>query len=150
MALLELVPDFNEKNIIVWSKSLPQSHAFGYLYDSLVNGPVKFEPMAVWNDMQVRTAQGVYMGSGLLLPHARVKDISNSLLAIGLCPEGIPVEGKSEIARVVTMVLSPVDSPMAHTRLVGAIARLVLNQDFMQKLLNCACSKEVFDFVKNF
>lgn len=125
-------------------------HAFGYLFDALVNGPVKFDPMPVWTEMQNRTTQGVYMGNGLLMPHARVRDISDPLLAIGICPSGISVQNSTEKATLIAMVLSPLNSPVAHTRMVGAIARLALNKDFMLKLLECTSSKDVFDFVTTF
>lgn len=147
MSLIELAKEFRKENVILWKESLPQSHAFGYLFDALVNGPVKFDPMPVWTDMQNRTAQGVYMGNGLLLPHARVKDIVNPLVAVGICPVGIPVPEKTEKAQFVVMVLSPLSSPTAHTLVVGKVARLILDKSLTASLLACKNSLEAYSLI---
>ncbi len=149
MPLLELSPAFRKENVIVWNAALPEAHAFGYLFDALVNGPVKFDPMPVWTDMQKRTAMGVYMGNGLLLPHARVKNLEMPLLAVGICNAGISMakNANGEVPKLVAMVLSPEESPAAHTRMVGAIAKLILNQEFVQKLLSAKTRDEAFKLI---
>ena len=86
--MLELCPDFCKENVLVFKEQVHFDMAIGLLFDSLVNGKIPFEPLAAWNEMQTRTKEGIYMGNGLLLPHARVEGISNPLLAFGISAKG--------------------------------------------------------------
>ena len=81
--MLSLCPNFKKENVFRWEHSISFDLATGLLFESLVRNPVSFNPLIVWNEIQMRSKQGVYMGSGLLLPHARVKELSSPLLAFG-------------------------------------------------------------------
>ncbi len=149
--MLTLCPDFSVKNVIVWKQTVSKDWAFGLLYDSLVNGRVPFDAMQVWNDLTARVAQGVYMGNGLLLPHARVPGIQKPLVAFGVSAAGISgveigknVVETNEIPHFVALVLSPENSPLAHTQVIGKIARFIFEEKISNQLLVADTAETVF------
>ena len=144
--MLELCPDFCKENVLVFKEQVHFDMAIGLLFDSLVNGKIPFEPLAAWNEMQTRTKQGIYMGNGLLLPHARVKGISNPLLAFGISANGFLPEtlSSSEKATMICMVLSPVTSPLAHTKVIAKMASKVLDPHWVSKVLACENAEHLY------
>lgn len=141
-----LSPDFRKENVFLWEKPLAFELAAGLLFDSLVEGPVPFDPMKAWTEMQNRTQQGIYMGNGLLLPHARVSEISNPLIAFGVATQGISSNftPASEKANLICMVLSPANSPTAHTKVIAKIATRVLDKNWVSSILSSKTTDEIF------
>jgi PTS system nitrogen regulatory IIA component len=128
-----LVPVYTQvyKEPVVFQKAL------GYAYEALVHGVVPFDPLAVWKALEKRIGEGIYMGSGLLLPHARVQGLSEPLMAFAVAPEiqGITVP-RGETAQFLCLLLSPAESATAHTVAIAGVAKLLLDPEWKNKALS--------------
>lgn len=64
------------------------------------------------------------LGGGLAVPHCKVKGIGRAYLAVGLSPDGVDfgaADGRP--VHVLCAVLSPLESPGQHLKLLAAISR---------------------------
>jgi Kef-type K+ transport system membrane component KefB/mannitol/fructose-specific phosphotransferase system IIA component (Ntr-type) len=73
---------------------------------------------------------------GVVVPHARVAGIQEPILFMGTSPAGIEFPQAREPARLIFILLSPVDRPQEHLRSLAEIARLVGREEKVQELLN--------------
>lgn len=75
------------------------------------------------------------LGDEIAIPHAKLGLISEFVGAIAISREGVDfraADGKA--VRYVFLVLSPEDEPYVHLRLLGTIATLVRQNDFLDSL----------------
>lgn len=114
----------------------PFARALGYAYDALVHAGV-FDANAVWSSLSTRVDQGIYMGQGLLLPHARVPGLKEPLMAFAVCPAGftgVKTNG-NELGQFLCVLLSPAESATAHTLAIAAMAKNLLNPEWKERAL---------------
>ncbi|HTE51064.1 MAG TPA: cation:proton antiporter [Kofleriaceae bacterium] len=60
----------------------------------------------------------------VVLPHVRVEGVGQPLLFLGLSRDGIDFPHSTEPARIIFLLVSPVESPDEHLRALSAVARL--------------------------
>jgi PTS system nitrogen regulatory IIA component len=128
-----LVPVYTQ----VYKEPVAFQKALGYAYEALVHGAVSFDPLSVWKALEKRIGEGIYMGSGLLLPHARVQGLSEPLMAFAVSPEiqGITVP-RGETAQFLCLLLSPEESATAHTVAIAGVAKLLLDPEWKSRALS--------------
>lgn len=71
---------------------------------------------------------------GVVVPHARVKGISESMLFLGISDEGILFPMADQAAHLIFVLLSPAADPQQHLRDLAAVARLISNPGVVQQL----------------
>lgn len=122
----------------IYAQPVEFNRALGYAYDALVKGPYPFDAMAAWKGLSERIAQGIYMGQGLLLPHMRVSGLRGPLMAFVVCRDGFTgiKTRNEELAQFMCVLLSPAESAMAHTVAIANVAKLLLNPEWKEKVLN--------------
>ena len=99
--------------------------------------------------MERERLAGTYLGKGIALPHARLPGISKAALLIVRSRHGIPVEGSSERAKLLFVLLTPAGQPRVHQRLQARIAGMLENSEYVEDhLLESATPAEVFEVVR--
>lgn len=66
------------------------------------------------------------IGSGLAIPHCKLKGLAKGVVAVGIVPEGVDfgaADGRP--VRLVFLVISPYESPAEHLQVLAAISRWV-------------------------
>ena len=109
---------------------------------------VAFDALSAWKAVEKRIGEGIYMGSGLLLPHTRISGLESPLMAFAVAPEiqGISTS-RGETAQFLCLLLSPAESATAHTVAIAGVAKLLLDPEWKAKALACAdgaALKELF------
>ena len=61
---------------------------------------------------------------GIALPHVRVEGVGQPMLFLGISREGIDFPHSTKPARLIFLLVSPVESPDDHLRALSAVARL--------------------------
>jgi Kef-type K+ transport system membrane component KefB/mannitol/fructose-specific phosphotransferase system IIA component (Ntr-type) len=72
---------------------------------------------------------------GVVVPHARVAGIEETILFLGTCAEGIEFPHARDPAKLIFVLLSPAERPQEHLRSLADIARLVSRDEYVQELL---------------
>ncbi len=89
-------------------------------------------------------------GNGIAIPHGKSDAVKQLVMAIGIA--GQPIEFESIDGKPVTiiiMLISPVDQTGPHIQALAQISRLLLDEEFKQKLENAATAKEVHELLSS-
>lgn len=130
-----LIPVYTQ----VYKEPVAFQKALGYAFEGLVNAGVAFDALPAWKAVEKRVGEGIYMGSGLLLPHTRIQGLKSPLMAFVVAPEiqGISIP-QNETAQFLCLLLSPQESATAHTVAIAGVAKLMLDPEWKSRALACA------------
>ncbi|HEY3169372.1 MAG TPA: PTS sugar transporter subunit IIA [Thermoanaerobaculia bacterium] len=66
------------------------------------------------------------LGAGLAIPHCKVRDLSDVVLAVGVSRSGIDFHAAdAQPVTLVFLVLSPADAPAVHLQALARISRVI-------------------------
>ncbi len=90
------------------------------------------------------------IGSGIAIPHGKCKAVKELVMAIGVAGEGIDF-GSVDDKPVTTIFLlvSPVDQTGPHIQALARISKLMLDEQFRQKLEKATSADEVYELLNN-
>ena len=134
----------------VYKEPIAFQKALGYSFEGLVNAGIPFDALSAWKAIEKRVGEGIYMGSGLLLPHARIQELKSPLMAFVVAPDiqGIPVV-RNETAQFLCLLLSPQESATAHTVAIAGVAKLLLNPEWKARALACESSDSLEELFRD-
>jgi fructose-specific phosphotransferase system IIA component len=84
-------------------------------------------------------------GAGIAIPHGKCDAVKQLVMAIGIAREPIEfgsIDGKP--VTILILLVSPVDKTGPHIQALAQISRLMLDEEFKQKLANSASADEVY------
>ncbi len=89
------------------------------------------------------------LGSGIAIPHCKLKDVSRITLAIGSscggvdfrAPDGAPVT-------LIFLILSPADAPALHLQALARISRLLRTPGVADNLRRASTAEQILEAVK--
>lgn len=82
---------------------------------------------------------------GLAIPHARIPGLTEPLTAIASIPEGCDF-GTDDKAKVMVLILTPVDDPNLHMQLLSALAAEFKNNDVTDKVSKISSAQDLIKF----
>jgi PTS system nitrogen regulatory IIA component len=89
------------------------------------------------------------IGSGVGIPHGKLKDLETLVLGFGLSRNGVDFESMDgKPAHIFFLLLTPENSTGLHLKLLARISRLLKNGSFREKLLNAADRDEIFSVIQ--
>ncbi len=89
-------------------------------------------------------------GAGIAIPHGKCNAVKELVMAIGIAHE--PIEFESVDGKPVTILIllvSPADQTGPHIQALASISRLMLNEEFKQKLEQAASAEEVYELLND-
>ncbi len=94
--------------------------------------------------------QSTGTGAGIAIPHGKCNAVKKLIMAIGIAHEPIEfdsVDGKP--VRILILLISPIDQTGPHIQALASISRLMLNEEFKQKLEQAASAEEVYELLSD-
>jgi len=94
--------------------------------------------------------QSTGTGAGIAIPHGKCNAVNELVMAIGIAHE--PIEFESVDGKPVTilfLLISPSDQTGPHIQALARISRLMLNEEFKQKLEKVSSADEVYEILSN-
>ncbi|HEY9422578.1 MAG TPA: PTS sugar transporter subunit IIA [Thermoanaerobaculia bacterium] len=89
------------------------------------------------------------VGSGIAIPHCKLKGLARGVVAVGIVPEGVDFEAvDGQPVKVFFLVVSPSESPAEHLQVLAAISRWVKSDRHAEKILVLREPQEVYDFLR--
>lgn len=85
---------------------------------------------------------------GLAIPHARIPGLKNPLTAIACIPNGCDF-GTDDKAKVMVLLLTPVDNPNLHVQLLSALATAFAAEGVTTGVANAANPQEVLKYFED-
>ena len=89
-------------------------------------------------------------GAGIAIPHGKCNAVKELVMAIGIAHEPIDfesVDGKP--VAILILLISPIDQTGPHIQALAGISRLMLNEEFKQKLEQAVTADEVYELLNN-
>jgi len=125
-----LEPDDREapifhSNVLLWNEVLEKEPAIHQLLDTicLTHSDIPFD--YAWRALLEREKQGAtFIGEEIAIPHARLEGITETVLAIGVSKLGICDPDSQNTATIMFLMLSPVNRPDSHIKLLGMISKM--------------------------
>lgn len=121
------------------------------LVDMLDANKLVLDKSAVLDAVLMREqTQSTGIGSGLAIPHGKCKAVDKLVMAIGITQK--PIDFASIDKKPVTIIIllvSPADQTGPHIQALARISRIMLDEQFRQKLEKAASAEEVYKLVSN-
>jgi mannitol/fructose-specific phosphotransferase system IIA component (Ntr-type) len=99
--------------------------------------------------MEREGTSSTFLPSGIAIPHARVPDASDIVVAFGVAPKPINDNTTSDglTARIFCLFLSPTrDKEFGrHLKLLARISAIFSDPEFIEQISNMTDSKEIFE-----
>ena len=89
-------------------------------------------------------------GAGIAIPHGKCNAVKELVMAIGIAHEPIEfesVDGKP--VKILILLVSPADQTGPHIQALASISRLMLNEEFKQKLEQAISAEEVYELLSD-
>ncbi len=92
------------------------------------------------------------VGNHSAVPHARIKDIKDVIVAVGLSRNGIIYsEIDKEVSHFFVLILAPNSSPIVHLQVLAAAATLIKKPGkWLSELLECQHPSDVIHVIQNY
>ncbi|WDZ57046.1 fructose-specific PTS transporter subunit EIIC [Paenibacillus polymyxa] len=84
------------------------------------------------------------IGGGIAMPHAKTKAVNEATVVFAKSSKGVEFESlDGESAKVFFMIAAPEGAANTHLRTLAALSRLLIDTDFIDKLMNTQTPDEV-------
>ena len=102
---------------------------------------------AVWTREQTRTTG---IGHGLAIPHAKCAGLQAPSMAIGKPREPMDfVAIDRKPVQLVVLLASPPDRPSDHIHALSRVSRLMIMDDFRERMYRATTAAEVFELLRD-
>ena len=101
--------------------------------------------------MEREKAGSTMIGSGLVIPHARIPAIAKVKAALGIVRDGIvdwSAEGDAGPIQLVMLFVSPIEDFLAHLAFLGAVTRLFREEGLTQEFVGVTAAESVLDRIR--
>jgi PTS system nitrogen regulatory IIA component len=89
------------------------------------------------------------IGSGIGIPHGKLKDIDNLYIGFGLSRPGVDFESMDGLpTHLFFLLVTPENSMGQHLKLLARISRILKNEPFRQQLRQAGTREEIFSIIK--
>ena len=85
---------------------------------------------------------------GLAVPHARLTEISEPLVAMAILPAGVPFDPQGTRVKVVILLLTPMAEPNLHIQLMSGLANTFLDAGSVERLAAQTTPAAVLQFFR--
>jgi len=89
------------------------------------------------------------VGAGVAIPHCKVKDLTEVVLAIGITRKGVDFGAvDTKPVRLFFLVVSPSDAPAAHLQVLAAISRWLKEDSHASRVLELRDRQAIYDLLE--
>jgi len=88
------------------------------------------------------------IGSGIAIPHGKCKGVRDLVMAMGISHQGVDFQSIDEKpVYIVVLLASPLDKTGPHIQALARISRLMLDEDFKNKIQHSTSAQELYDLI---
>ena len=90
------------------------------------------------------------IGSGIAIPHGKCKGARELVMAMGISSQGVDFESIDEKpVYIVVLLVSPIDKTGPHIQALARISRLMLDEEFKNKIQHSTSAQELYDLINS-
>ena len=137
-------------SIIIWDEPALKEEVL----NALVKAALGDECQGRLSDASKKIWEREHLGStffneGVAFPHARLEDLSEPRLALGLTRHGIVDVTTEQPVEAVFLILSPAQSPTAQLQMLTLTSKAAQNRYFIQRLRTAATPNDVIKIIED-
>ena len=88
------------------------------------------------------------IGKGVAIPHAKTDAAESLTIAFGISREGVDFKSlDQEKVKIFFVFASPFKDSQIYLKVLARISRLIRDENFREKLLNCENTKEILECI---
>jgi two-component system, OmpR family, sensor histidine kinase KdpD len=138
----------SKRSILMWDKPVDKETAMMQLLDECLYDRQDIKE-TTWNALVERERQGgTYVGDDVAIPHVRIPDLAQPLIALGIGKKGIQDRDSGRSFKIMILLLSPAVPPETHVAMLGMIARMVRNDQWLRKVLFAETPDDIFGIIR--
>lgn len=145
------VSDYIKKETIELNlKSKNKNSVIKEMYENLKKTGLVLNEEQALKDLYAREEMGTTgIGRGVALPHAKTDAVSELVLTIGICKDGIEYSSIDDSkVTILFMFLCPQENTQEYLKVLARISRFIRNDEFRESLLNAKTSEEIIEIIK--
>jgi nitrogen PTS system EIIA component len=147
MKLLDILP---RKSIIPGLKGRTKKQVLEELIDALLEEKPELDRdrlMAVLLERERLGSTGI--GDGIAIPHGKIKDINQLILAFGKSADGVDFESMDgKPVHLFFLLVAPENCTGIHLRALARIARLLKNAPVRKRLVGVNTQDEIYEVIQ--
>ena len=90
------------------------------------------------------------IGSGVGIPHGKLRSIDSLILGFGLSRKGVDFESiDGQPTHIFFLLVTPENSTGLHLKLLARISRILKNEPFRNRLLDATSAEEILRIIKD-
>jgi mannitol/fructose-specific phosphotransferase system IIA component (Ntr-type) len=90
------------------------------------------------------------IGDSVAVPHARIDNLSEPVLFVGLSPEGIDFNASDgNPVHVIILFVTPVTHVEIGLKILANVARIISRTGFVDKLMHATSNEDLYDLLKH-
>jgi len=139
----------NSNRILIWDLPVPKEMILQQLVEAASKQGEIGDPEIVLKEVLKREEQGsTFFNEGAAFPHARIKGLSSSIVALGLPKKGVSDIATDKPIEMVFLILSPADNPDIQVKILGLASRAALNRSLLQNFRSTQTPEEVLSAIR--
>jgi two-component system sensor histidine kinase KdpD len=140
---VEIASLFSGTGILVWEEPIQKMEAIRKLLDVCCDES-SMHKESLWASLLDREKQGeTFVGEDVAIPHARIKELHQPIVALGIGKAGIQDAETGRCVRIMFLLLSPGDLPEIHVKMLGIINRMACDYQWRKQVFSANTSPDV-------
>jgi len=123
-----------------------KDEALAELINTIIQGGIKLEHSSIIEILTQRESLGsTGIGDGVAIPHGKIPELDEIIVAFGRSMEGIPfnsLDGKP--VHLFFLLLAPENSSGQHLKILAKISKMLKDVDFRRKLLKAESKSDLY------
>jgi mannitol/fructose-specific phosphotransferase system IIA component (Ntr-type) len=138
------------QRIVIWKEPAFKEEIIRSLVDVIVQDYKDLDRDAIYHSIWQRERESsTFFNEGVAFPHARIKGLDSSIVAIGLTCQGVIDVSTDKPILLVFLIISPEQKPDEQIQVLALASRAAQNRHLIQTLNAAADNEEVLSIIQN-
>jgi two-component system sensor histidine kinase KdpD len=137
--------------LVIWEDPVTKQQVRQQLVEAIVRETPGLNVDQVIGKLAEREEQGsTYLNEGVALPHARLEELKEPQIALGLTHAGVLDAPTEKPVEAVFLLLSPAAGSNVHLQLLAKVGRALQNRELRRALQQARTAVEALDAIQDF
>jgi PTS system nitrogen regulatory IIA component len=87
------------------------------------------------------------MSGGVAVPHGRLTELDQFILAIGRSRDGVNFGEREEVTKIFFLLIAPAGDTVTHLKVLARIARILRSESFRQDIMAAESARQIYERV---
>jgi nitrogen PTS system EIIA component len=126
-----------------------KDEALAELVNTIIRGGLKLNSSYILDILKQRESLGsTGIGEGVAIPHGKISDLSDIVVAFGRSIEGIAYDSlDSKRVHLFFLLLAPENSAGQHLKILAKISKMLKEVNFRKKLLKAGSQSDLYNII---